>query len=355
MLDALKPLIDSGVLNADSQRAITEAWDARLAEARTQLSEQLRAEFAQRHQHDRETLVEALDKMVTQALAAEITEFQRDRQGLREQRVRETRRLKTLGESFERFLTQQLSQEIAEFRGERQKQRRALRVLEGFVTKNLRRELVEFQTDKRRLAETRVRLVAEAQDKLNDLKQKFVKRSSQAVETLVERHLQSELKQLRTDITQAKKNNFGRRIFEAFAAEYGHSQLNENQKIRELNRQLTESQKLAARSQRLLREHQTQVQNLRAGRERDALLTELLTPLSRENQRVMRDLLESVQTPGLRKAFDKYLPALVKNSARPDASTARRELVENRSVTGDRNTPVADPDNIIEIKRLAGL
>ena len=37
-LDALKPLLDSGIINEDTQQALTEAWEAKLLEAREQVS-----------------------------------------------------------------------------------------------------------------------------------------------------------------------------------------------------------------------------------------------------------------------------------------------------------------------------
>lgn len=353
MLDALKPLIDSGVLTEDSQRAISEAWNSQLQEARQQLQIQLREEFAQRYQHDREAMVEALDRMVTDALNEEIQEFHQDQRNIKQQRVNESRKMTQISEQFQRFLTKQLAQELTEFRADRKRMKSAAKVMENFVAENLAKEIKEFHQDKKRVVETRVRLVAEARGQLNALKAKFIKRSSQAVEKLVEAKLRSELTQLREDINRAKQNNFGRKIFEAFASEFTNSQMNESQEIRKLNHKLTESRKQITKRQQLIESQQRKLRQLSEGQERSQIMSELLTPLNRENQKVMRDLLESVQTSQLRKAYDKYLPALVNpNAAVPNKE--KRALVESRSVTGNR-TPVAEPDNIIEIKRLAGL
>ena len=69
---------------------------------------------------------------------------------------------------------------------------------------------------------------------------------------------------------------------------------------------------------------------------------------------VMSNLLESVQTPKLRVAFDKYLPAVMS-----DNSATKKALVEAKEVTGNKtNTTTnnaATESNIVDIRRLAGL
>jgi pyrroline-5-carboxylate reductase len=72
----------------------------------------------------------------------------------------------------------------------------------------------------------------------------------------------------------------------------------------------------------------------------------------------MRELLENVQTERLQSAFEKYLPAVLNNtSAKKTAPKA--VITEGTVVTGDKAAKVSalveDVNNVIEIKRLAGL
>jgi aspartate/methionine/tyrosine aminotransferase len=76
MFDAIKPLLESGIVNEDTAQAINEAWEVKLHEAREQVRSELREEFAQKYEHDKNVMVEALDKMVTEGLSHEISEFQ---------------------------------------------------------------------------------------------------------------------------------------------------------------------------------------------------------------------------------------------------------------------------------------
>jgi hypothetical protein len=87
--------------------------------------------------------------------------------------------------------------------------------------------------------------------------------------------------------------------------------------------------------------------------ERKNVMAELLSPLAGEKRVVMQDLLESIQTPKLHSAFEKYLPAVMEGS-KPAAKKAM--LAEGTEVTGNRESkPAVGLDNIVDIRKLAGL
>jgi len=93
--------------------------------------------------------------------------------------------------------------------------------------------------------------------------------------------------------------------------------------------------------------------------ERKETMNELLGTLTKEKARLMSELLESVQTPKLKSAFDKYLPAVLNNSRPAQTPASKQVLSESRvEVTGDKavKTVVEQTDtNVVELKRLAGL
>ena len=88
MLDAIKPLLDSGLINEDVSRELNEAWETKLNETREQVRVELREESAQRYEHDKTVMVEALDRMVTEGLNAEIEAVVAEKRQLAEDRVR---------------------------------------------------------------------------------------------------------------------------------------------------------------------------------------------------------------------------------------------------------------------------
>jgi hypothetical protein len=365
MLDAIKPLLDSGLITEDVSQELNEAWESKLTEAREQVRAELREEFAQRYEHDKTVMVEALDKMMTDGLSSELAEFAQEKAALREDRVKFHAKMKESAGKFNNFMVTKLAEEISELRKDRKQHNEGLEKLEGFMVHALAREIQEFATDKRDVVETKVRLVREARGKLETLKARFVKESAAKMSQAVSHHLKAELTQLHEDVKIARENNFGRRIFEAYAAEFGATHLNEKAEVRKLQNiiaarenQLSEAIKLGRKAKVLVESKEREIRIIRESNVRQSTLDDLLSPLNEEKREVMRNLLESVQTPRLKNAFEKYLPAVL---AEGKTVKARQVIAENVSeVTGNKTAPRQDEDsvdnsNVIAIKRLAGL
>lgn len=369
MLDAIKPLLDNGIINEDTQQAISEAWEARVTEAKEQARAELREEFSQRYQHDKQVMVEALDKMVTESLTAELSEFADEKQKLAEDRVAFKQHMVESAGKFNDFMVEKLSEEIRELRADRKTYENAISKLEGFVMRMLAEEIKEFEADKKAVVETKVKLVAEGKAKLAELQARFVKQSAEAVKEAVTSSLESELTQLKEDIQIARENMFGRRLFEAFASEFAGTHLNENQQIRTLQSQveqvtakLSEAVSAIEEKNALVESKETEIKIIKETAERKEKLAEMLKPLNKEKSAIMRDLLESVQTDRLQSAYEKYLPAVLNNSP-VQKSAPKVALTESRvEVTGDKTAKTAveatiteEVSNVFELKRLAGL
>ena len=365
MLDAIKPLLESGIINEATQEAITEAWETQINEARETVRAELREEFARRYDHDKSVMVEALDKMVTESLTAELKEFASEKQALAEDRVNFKRHMVESAGKFNNFMVTKLAEEIKELRSDRKIQNEATAKLEKFVIRALAEEIKEFDQDKKDVIATKVKLVAEAKTKLAALQQDFIGRSARLVKEAVATNLGTELTQLKEDIQAARENMFGRRLFEAFASEFAVTHLNENKEFAKLQAQLAKKDAIIAESKRAIAEKETLVESkereirvITESAGRKDTLTELLGPLNKEKAAIMTSLLENVQTEKLRSAYDKYLPAVLNNSpAKPKAD--KPMLAESKvEVTGDKSAKtdaqVID-NNVVDIKRLAGL
>lgn len=364
MLKAIKPLLDSGIINESTQQAINEAWESQINEAREQVRAELREEFARRYEHDKNVMVEALDKMVTESLQSEISEFAEEKQALAEDRVKFKNYMVESAGKFNSFMAGKLAEEIKELRTDRKIQNEAMAKLEKFVIRALAEEIKEFEQDKRAVVETKVKLVAEAKQRLAHLQGQFVKRSASLVKESVAKNLGSELAQLKEDIQAARENMFGRKLFEAFASEFAVTHLNENREIAKLrslieeqSSALQESKKAIAEKEALVEAKNREVRVIKESAVRKETLNGLLKTLNNEKAKVMASLLEGVQTDKLQTAYDKYLPAVLNNSASKPAEK-KAVLAESRvEVTGDKSAKanVKNDDNVIEIKRLAGL
>ena len=364
MFEAIKPLLDSGLINEDVGKELNEAWESKLTEAREQVRAELREEFAQRYQHDKTVMVEALDKMVTEGLAGELAQVAAEKQALAEDRVKFQGKMKESATKFNSFMVSKLAEEIGELRKDRKMHSEGVEKLEGFVVQALAREISEFAKDKRDVVETKVRLVREARAKLETLKTRFIKESANKMSSAVSRHLKAELNQLQEDIKVARENNFGRRIFEAYATEFGATHLNEKAEVRKLHaliankdKKLSEAIRFTERAKVVVESKERELRKIKESNERQSTMDDLLAPLNKEKQEVMRNLLESVQTSRLKNAFEKYLPAVLE-----DRSVKARKVISEQvsAVTGDKTVPQQpeaqeDRGNVIDLKRLAGL
>ena len=365
MLDAIKPLLDSELLSEEAQQEITEAWETKLNEAREQVRAELREEFAQRYEHDKTVMVEALDRMVTESLTAEVQAVQAEKQALAEDRVKFQARIKEDATKFNNFMITKLAEEIGELRKDRKTHNEGMEKLESFVVHALAREIQEFAEDKQDVVNTKVRLVREARAKLEQLKARFVTESARKMSQAVSTHLKAELSQLQEDIRVARENNFGRRIFEAYATEFGATHLNEKQEVRKLHdiiaakdAKLSEAIQFTEKAKVLVESKEREIRMIKESNERETAMEELLAPLNNEKREIMKNLLESVQTKRLASAFEKYLPAVLEDRS----VKAKSVITETVSVaTGDKSARSPDADhsdeqsNVIDLKRLAGL
>jgi hypothetical protein len=410
MLDFVKQLFESNVISEETKSEIEAAWESKIQENREQAKEQvreeareellnelresmrdelrgelkeefkdqfreeftseLREEFAQKYEHDKGAMVEAVENMLADRLQVELSEFAEDRQGLIEARANYVKKMKQDSQAMESFVLQNLKKELTELHEDRKSVADNMSKLESFIVDALAKEIAEFHNDKKDLAETKVRLIRESREKFNQLKKEFITKSASVVKETVNRGLEREMSQLKEDIEHARKNDFGRRLFESFASEYASSFFSEKSETAKLmkvvskkDQELEQAAKLVAESQQLVESVQAQLKVAKDIANRKEIMGELLNPLSGEKRAVMKQLLESVQTDRLRTAYDKYLPSVMDNGIK----SKKEALVESKEpevkateITGDK--PKAQPiggeektAEIFDIRRLAGL
>ena len=362
MLDAFKQLVESGVMTVETQQVVETALAAKLQENRDQVTAELREEFAQKYSHDKTVMVEAIDKMLSDRLAVEMAELHNDKKALAEAKVQYQTRIAEDAKKLEGFVINQLGKELVEFQGDRKKVSENFSKLEQFVVHALAKEIGEFAVDKRDLAETKVKLVREAKSKFEDIKTNFIKHSAKVVENVVTKKLTSEIKQLKEDIDSARTNDFGRKIYEAFAQEYSSSYLNEKSETSKLlkiiakkDQELSEAKQAVTEKTTIVESKEREIRIQKDLMERKVVMGELLGPLDASKREIMKELLESVQTQKLNDAFDKYLPAVMDGQSRKLAPK-KAMLAESSAVTGNRESkPEVGLDNILDIRKLAGL
>jgi len=356
-------IFGSETLSEELKTQVQEAWENKLSEAREDISAELREEFAQRYENDKSQIVEAMDNMLTDALKKEISEFAEDKAKVVKERVAYKTAVGEHSNMLSKFVSDTLVKEVKELREDRDALKGQFTKLEDFVVRQLSKELTEFAQDKADLVEKKVQLVAEGRKMIEDTKSAFIKRAAGLVEKHVDSTLKNEMTTLKDDIKVAKENNFGRKVFEAFAGEYMSSYLNEGGEIRNLQKQITDQQDVVSKLEKTIEEKTADIEatatKLKIAEDkivREKTLAELVSPLSKDKRQVMVELLESVQTANLKKQFEKYLPAVLNETAVVTSDDSKTIITEH---TGDRNINIdankTIDNDIVNIQRLAGL
>jgi hypothetical protein len=362
MLDALKSLFENNVISEEIKESIEAAFEARINEAKDTATQQLREEFAQKYEHDKNTMIEAVDRMISEQLSAEIVEFADDRNQLAEMKVKYAKKMKKDASVMKEFVTRQLASEVRELHEDQVTMANKFGKLEQFVVEALAQEITEFMQDKQDLAETKVRLVREGREQIKKVKQQFVERAAKMVDTVVTQNLTSEITSLKEDIEAARRADFGRKLFEAFASEYSSSYLNEKSETAKLLKvidlkdlAMQEAAQAIVNAEQILESKQAEIRTLKESQERKEIMSELLAPLNSEQKAIMKELMETVKTSKLNESFEKYLPSVLNGKA----PQKKQALVEAKEITGNKisntNRSSEIDSNIVDIRKLAGL
>ena len=361
MAHSIDELLSSGALSEEVRSSISEAWETKQTELREEVAAELREEFAERYENDKAQIVEAMDTMIGEVIAKELEEFQADKAKVAEDRVAYRKHMSEHAVVLDEFVMETLRKEINELREDREAQDKNMAQLEGFVLEQLTKELNEFHEDKRSLVEAKVKLIKEGKDAIESTKRKFIESAATKVEGILENTIKKELTTLKEDIQVAKENTFGRKIFETFAAEFMSSYLNEGTEVAKINKamdelkaQLDEANKAVAEKEVQLTESARKARIEADKAERKTALNEMMAPLSKQQKEIMGALLESTKTADLQNAFNKYLPSVLKEDAKPQKT--KKVLSEStKEVTGGKTAEANVDDNIVNLRKLAGI
>lgn len=366
MAHAIEQLLSSEVLSEEVRSTLSEAWNEKLTETREEITAELREEFANRYETDKEQMVSALDSMLSETIKGELEEFQADKQKAVAAQVEYKRKVQEHAELLDGFVMETLKKEVTELREDRKLQEGNFEKLEDFVMEQLTSELNEFHQDKKDLIEQKVKLVSEGKEMIAKAKADFIEKSSGKLAEIVESTIKTELGMLKEDIKSAKENMFGRKIFETFAAEFMGSHLAEGTHISKLSTelldvktQLEESQKEITDREAKIEEATKEVAAINESRARESAMAELLAPLSKDKRKLMSNLLESVNTPKLKAAFNKYLPTVLNETVTTtEANKTQLNETQKTEVTGNKDATTQETSSeaeIINLKKLAGI
>lgn len=362
-------------LPAEHMVALQEAFNAKIAER----EEEIREELAARYEHDKSTMVEAMDKMLTDAIKTfegqkkdeilKIVEARNEyRKAIRENRKLTAAKLRENVEVSRKFVSERLSEQVKALnekkarlaeavsrmaedlethkRGLSEQHTSNLKKINEFVVRGFAKEIKGLEMDRKNLVEQRVRFVAEGRKVMREMQRKFVKESAKKIDKAVTEGLAREMKGMHEDIERHRKMSFGARIFEAVAYEYMNSFMVEGTEISKLKAMLesqtSELKNMKAKLDESVKIADVAQRKVKLAEDRAArtkIMSELLNNLRGDKRQVMEGMLETVKTAELRESFDKLLPVVLNEQRKaPPAKKALNERADKtRSVvTGDQ-------------------
>lgn len=185
-----------------------------------------------------------------------------------------------------------------------------IEALDSKVTEQLAEELNELKSDIERFrdleAEYAEKLVEAKSTMANDLK-KDMGQLIEKIDAFFEIRLATELEELREDFQAVRKQEFGKKVFEAFVTEYKKHYADEDS----VEGKLTEAERRLDDALTSLQEAEQKVAKL----ERDRKLKDVLSPLSGRSKEVMEAILKNVDTPLLEDAYKTYIGRVVKETS----------------------------------------
>jgi hypothetical protein len=236
--------------------------------------------------------------------------------------------------------------------------------IDTYVTTKLEEEIEELKLDVERFRD----LEAEYAERIVEEKHAMAEQLSQELDQLVDKidaffelRLQEEFLELREDLEVVKQNEFGRKIFEAFATEFNMSYVDEDSTQSQL-KAVSEKLEDAENTIAALEEENAKVV-------RESKMEKILAPLSGRKREQMQFVLSGVDTDKLEEAFNNFIGRVLKEDNRSDSSEAEEQRAQQRMlresarsvvVTGDESSEThsvqeSEGDKYAHLKKLAGM
>jgi hypothetical protein len=280
--EIFKKLVESELLTeatrTELEKAITEAVTEAVESAKKETRESVQAELTEQFVIEKEQLIEALDTKATEFLTAELAEFKDD--------VAAYKDLKADYES----------------------------------------KLVEAET---RYAE---KLVEDRKEMAETLKADMAT-LVETVDGFLEQRLKAEFEELKEDIAEQKKLNFGKKLFEAFADEYAvaYEQNDETAvALTKVTTELTESKKVLETVKKEL-----------DGVKRQQKLSQVLESLQGRPREVMAAILNNVTTDKLEEQYNTFIGRVLHESV----ASKVEESTESEKENGNPSVLAEGKDN----------
>jgi len=223
-----------------------------------------------------------------------------------------------------------------------------IEAIDSKVNEYLTVELDELKEDIERFrdleAEHAEKLVEAKAQMSDELKANLVE-LVEKIDAFLEIRLNAEMEELKEDITEVRKVNFGRKMFEAFAVEYASNYADDDSlegTLRETKERLTDTSSALEEAESKL-----------ASMTRDSKMGDVLAPLTGRSKEVMEAILRNVPTDQLEEGYKTFIGRVLKETIETvDASEKETPVLAEGTKIDEKEVETVvvsgDTENLIE-------
>lgn len=228
--------------------------------------------------------------------------------------------------------------------------------VDGFVAEALGKEIQELKGDIERFRDVE----AEYASKLVEEKHKLAGEVAEELDSLVDKidaffemRIEHEMEELKEDLEVVKQNDFGRKIFEAYASTYANNYVDED---------AVQSKLVVA--EKKLKDAEKHLQSLEEERNkmvREAKMEQVLSSLTGKKREQMAMVLKNVDTARLEESYKFFIGRVLKEEEAPAKDPVLTEGLDKKTtvVTGNGPAPIQAKafvsEELASLKRLAGI
>lgn len=253
-----------------------------------------------------------------------------------------------MARSVKNFVDKVITEEVNKSRAKTRQLNTAVKELDKFITEQVHNIVKSQREEMKNYDKMKVDFANQTKAEYAKAHKNFVTESTSKISKFIKESIENEIRAMRNEIRQYKKETFGRELFEAFQAEYAKRFFNENKFTSQLAKSSSRKQRqykeLAESAEKKVQELTQQVKSLTEAKEiaiRDKIITESASILPTDKRNMLKSLVKDVPTAQLQNKINSYIPLIMKENSNSTINSSRNEKIlsegKSRVVTGDSN------------------